>query len=269
MQNKKLMIGIALLTFGFVLAGCNLGPVDGDDPSGSGDLGVGGLGPIGEPTTGRETVKESGVLLEPLYMSGITTADVAQLNVPEESHPIDGIKSWGVTRGRLSYELGKPDVLLESQILLVSFYDFGHSDEWKVTVKEDIKGMAVFAFIFENDGKNYQIVRSKGEINGKTARSSMILYIYVDGNAILERGKVKGLPDELGEIVGQGYTITFNAFRLELKKGWNLVQFDGAQTSGSNTETIITAKIADKDVPWSVSYGDGTLKSNGFRGTLR
>jgi hypothetical protein len=83
------------------------------------------------------------------------------------------------------------------------------------------------------------------------AKASGITYIWVDKDCTLSRGATS-MFFTTGDY--QDETVDFSAFNLPLKAGWNLVQINRYQYSEDGR--VITLKIADSNVPWSVGFDD-------------
>lgn len=267
MAMKKTLKAAAtlLLAAGLVLTGC---PTNGGDDKGNGgDIGVGGLPPLGS----GDLAKGENILLKPGY--NMTATDVSHLSyAPTDTE--DGVESWKVEDGYLSFELEKelgPQNLDSASGLLELLGDDG-SAKWHITVNgAGTQGLAFDGFGWIDGNDRYEVSRNVIDTDDKTYQKySRIAYIYMDDAVTLSRGEVeKSEP-------GHGI-YTFKAFRLELKKGWNLVQEDITATfyptmSNTTNYNYTTAiKIADKNVPWTVERynGNDSRVSKGFFGKNR
>jgi hypothetical protein len=244
MAVKKawMAVTVVLLFAGFVMAGC---PQPGDG-SGSG-LGVGGLPDLGGDKTGLPAdLEEPDLSLEP--GDGMTAEDVAALDIVPDYFG-NGVKSWSIENGKPSFELETPEYLEDISELL--------GDGLTVT------GSAEMAFFYGFWSDGYDISRSKYETDEKTyERSSRIMYYYVSDDVTITSGE----EQDKGSDDGVSWDYTYKASKLELKKGWNLVQTDMSTTFSETGYTgTVAVKIADKDVPWTVTYDDydSAPKANG------
>jgi hypothetical protein len=145
---------------------------------------------------------------------------------------------------------------------------YGKDDQQFDTVKEILLGTAKAGYdgTFDPDdtkfripsfygrdtnGRGYLVYRYEEETDMETyAHSSLIYYVYVDKDCRItsDLKSDKGTYDG-GNLEGQEFDITYNAIDLQLKKGWNLIQHNRNMTV---PETIITVKIADKNIPWYI-----------------
>jgi hypothetical protein len=248
-----MMMGIALLASGFVLAGCNPGLIDDSVPGG-----------IDGDQTGLPNFE---VLNKPLEAgSGMTAADVEDLFLDPPSEIGDGVEYWNVFAGLLSFEVKTPKELVDARQWADGYFYAEEDDKWKVitTGNANVKeidgfksdGYAIYRFAYEESGDN----------DSGSYREIGIDYIYVNADVTFRRDEIK----EEWNATGDSGTKTYKAFKLELKKGWNLVQMDYTHTWNDNIEDETTSvTIATKDVPWTVDATNNDTKNKGFRGTLR
>jgi hypothetical protein len=157
-----------------------------------------------------------------------------------------------VASGKLSFTLGTPGNEKLGPVSNLNGDDdsdfFGKTDSgYELTIPEPTAKYAVFQGFGKNIGQNsYKIQRIAEDTDGATYMDySIIVYVYVDKDVTLSRD-AKSWTDN-------GETVSYTAINLPLIHGWNLVQTDLHQTETSAT---VTVKIADKNVPWTVTKGN-------------
>ena len=111
------------------------------------------------------------------------------------------------------------------------------------------------------DTENYD-----GETGLGWYRLSGITYMYVSDNVTVSSGgwsQSDGWKDKNGHWVSSEENM--KAFKLELKKGWNLVQWDVARESTADSVSFTDlVKIADKNVPWYIEgWGSSSRTARG------
>lgn len=254
-MKKTVAFGLmpVLLAFGFALAGCNPGLIDDDIPVNIDDL---------PDLTGDQTgLPDFEELNRPLKAgSGMTAADVESLDIePLPSEIGDGINYWNVFAGLLSFKVKTPESLAAASQWADGYLDADKGDDWKVIITGNA-GMGETSSFKSGD---YTIRRLVYEESGNNYSGSYreigIDCIYVDANVTLRRGEVT----ESWNITGDWVTKTFKEVKLELKRGWNLVQTDYTHTWDGNTEDeTISVTIATKDVPWTVDMKGRSVFGN-------
>ncbi|MDR1635767.1 MAG: hypothetical protein LBR93_00360 [Treponema sp.] len=230
------ILGIVLV-FGLALTGC---PTESDD-------GDGGFPPINEPTTGRETVKYTDAAISgaPEGLTADATAIDADM----------GITQFTISGGKLTLKLETPTSLtttiasyVSSGGYLAGKYLYDVNGDNAVTVSStDVEAVVISKFPCTAGGDPYELQRKWEDTDGKTYRySKEIFYVYVDGNVTLTRDERKITEGE--------YDITSHAFDLQLKNGWNLLQFDESFNviAEGVYVAIGTLKIADTDLSCTV-----------------
>jgi hypothetical protein len=233
MKTKRYFFGLpavllalsALLTMGLVLAGC--GGEDGDDKG----------------TTGQTTVTGKDI--------AVTGTDMPDALAEQTG---DNGEKFSITGGKLSFTLpaapANQKALGSHQELLTTL--FGNESGGYTATPDDAKFVMVDGFRLVNGGKNYLITKEKttGDPDSGNATVSKIVYVYADKDVILSRD-AKDWTTNSG-----GMTITYHwdAVNLALKKGWNLVRFDGQVTMTQSAATMnATVKIATADdVSWTI-----------------
>jgi hypothetical protein len=136
--------------------------------------------------------------------------------------------------------------------------EFGYTGSGnEVAISDPDATMLRMTSMYYDDEEDDEHIDRSVEIREETfAKASDISYIWVDRDCTLSRGaKTMSFPD--GKENGGDYhgeTVEFSAFELPLKAGWNLVQMNRYQYGNEGKNRIITVKIADRDVPWTVGF---------------
>jgi hypothetical protein len=209
------------------MAGCG-GEEDIDDTPGVDLL------PITGETTGRPRITGTDITLE--AEQNITQAEVYNLNLAGETD--QGGKTWSVEGGKLTFSLKTPD---ETDTLDAEMSSLGPWTNVQID-PADARAFSVTEFsAWGDDNKNYYTIKrhkSESEENIYN-RYSEIIYLYVS----------KGVTVS-GESEQDDYGVTYTAFDISLKTGWNLLQWDAFRTQTGGTQIL---SIAEKNVPWTVT----------------
>jgi len=201
----------------------------------------GELGGIGGQTTGQATITINATL-EGDGASSVT--------IPEQN--IESYGKWSVTDGKLKATLNAPSSAETDPISDMLSPGSGAENFFgSVTGTNAVSVSDNTASIAMLDGfgyNQYWIDRSleTGD-NESNYQLKQIYYVYVDKDVTLSRAK-KTISVDVGG--GMSYSVTYSAFNLPAKAGWNLVQMD---MNAANF--TITIKVADKDIPWTLEGG--------------
>ena len=228
MTKKQFLLGIlaAMLAFGFVLAGC---PTESDKEEE-------GLPPYNEPTIGRETVSYTNVPIigAPFYLY-VSSENFAKIGY-----------SGSIYDGKLTLTLGYPKSRSMTPPTVSDFRLFFGDDANKTSTVDVSRATntAIFdGFTYKSGAGTGFITRLREDTDGDSI--SEIVYIFVDDDTTLSRGPktIQITPSK-----GDPYDVSYRAFSLPLKRGWNLVERDHIVTE---TDYSVVIKIADKNVPWA------------------
>lgn len=301
MRKTAFFVMPAVLALVLVLAGCDMpdnggrgkggngGDTDGPDiPGGGGDTGVPGLPGINEPATGLPSIEpgDGGIhVLFPDWIDNFTEKEFrdAQWEWTEvddggNSLADKGVKFAELEKGMLSFKIGTPnsnglEPISEWAGLPAEYISIDNSKA-RFALVDDLEfeaSLPTSGDITHRDAEIdvYQIA-GEYELNDETGlgweRLSFISLLYVNADVTVSSRMYTNSGKET-ENDGQEYTYTWtcNAFTVALKKGWNLVQSDVRYDFGEHHDDgIISIKIADKNVPWSISgIGSGRSTTDG------
>jgi len=293
MKMNMMFLGIAATVVAVCLAfsGCDM--PDGGGNNGNRNPGVPGLDDINEPTTGRATITGKDIdvpfpdwygnddFTEEDYLAMDWELDGEVYNEDGDPESIfdSGVEYATLEKGKLSFKISasnvKPQVLVPVSRLLLPYI----SEDDSVNISNDFSvGTVVGRFDFETsletggyrsvyiDRTAFDIGNYDGETGLGWYRFSQIFYMYVSDSVTVSSGGWSHTYD--GED-SNGNWIPINenvkAFKLELKKGWNLVQWDELYESAVDSVSYTyLIKIADKNVPWYIDgWGSSSRTARG------
>jgi hypothetical protein len=231
MRIAKNLLFTCLAVLVIVLAACKN---DGGDPPGL------NFPNNTEETTGRPNVTGTNITL--------TGEGAAAINIPQQILQ-NGAGNFSVTNGKLSFNLGTPTSLFS-----VTSIGLKMDPGYEITFSDpSTQVLAIDQFWYTSrDRLDYVISRYTVDTDEATYYAeSYISYIYVDRDCTFSREELSWTYTDDD---GSSYTVNYKALNLPLKAGWNLMQEDlgGTLTEANAGVTIITAKIADKDIPWTI-----------------
>ncbi|MDR3335303.1 MAG: hypothetical protein LBT13_10545 [Treponema sp.] len=198
---------------------------------------------ITEEASGRPTITVTNATLEGEGASNVT--------IPSQT--ING-GTWSVTAGKLNLTLNTPSTQAVSTWLSNDGRHFVGSVDGEnvVTISDNtaqitsIKGLR-----YRANSIDYYVERAKYETDEETyIMASGIAYVYVSKDVTLNRGQKQGGLGDSATV-----TVTYSAFTLPLKTGWNLVQIDEELQIYEDmkpTSGTMAVKIANRNVPWTI-----------------
>jgi hypothetical protein len=242
MKNTIKALGIIVLVtvIGLSMTACPTEDNGGGGGNDDGGGGSGGIPAISEGTTGRATITGNNITLlsrspadKYINTSGIT--------IPQSQMFCENCW-WKVSNGKLSFSLGTPPSSILEIIgeLLSAFggWFYGNSSESVTASNPYALAMVWNGSGYYNGQEYFDVSRA---VYGESTFIT-IIYVYVNADTTLSRRKISSSDS------------THAAFSLPLKAGWNLIQIEASLTqSGDREEVYSESKIADKNVPWTIS----------------
>jgi hypothetical protein len=215
-QNVYKFVGlIALVAItGLWLVGCNI------PTGGSGSSGIQDDGGIGEPTTGRKTITYKDAALE-----GAPDGSIARTTINNGiTFSLNGGKMYMFFPENPSGASLVSDFKNQGAGSFLGSQTVASQVTIDPSSAESANIVAVPNFMVDN----IKLARSLDEGN----KGSDIIYVHVSADVTFSSNQINDV-------------LSYNAFELALKTGWNLVQSD-------YTDTTVTIKIADTKIPWTV-----------------
>ena len=225
MKNMKKILGIIALA---VIIGLSMAACSNDSGGGGGNAALGyTLNLTGQVYT--EHWDDDNFRLNYTEFTG---------SIPSFNTGIGG--TGGITNGQLNFTIGTP-----------TSFEYPTDDQWWDENATVNPASAKGAMLWLEANYGYFLKRNH-TISGNENRGSetivVLAYVYVDRDATISAPRW----NDSGTEYGYSWSETFNAYTLNLKEGWNVINFKEAYswTENSDTETITVSAGEPGGLRW-------------------